>query len=533
MAPNTCEELAPIELTPICDDFTVTAISDLPNELLIEIFRSFSWPVCSSILSLVCRRWKNVILDEPTGLRALCRNLDLRLWKGNSSICPIIYRAEDLETIVLPVESRSLNLPAIIDSLKTSVLERVFVVPSETRTPYSNSLKTPYSNSPNQIPSSLAFDPLLPILPRCRQLSHLELHGTFATDRTLDAIISEQLKSLSIQDGPDITSAALSRLVRKSPHMTSLAVTLSDHVDNSFLVDLTRHLPSLQCLDLSFCWKITGEGLLRAAPGFLSLKHLNLSMCQSVSDKLLARVLSHLSKLVSVHLPIETGNAVCEELLRHSTTLEKLSLPKCSASAKVVKAMVIACSRLSELDLSQALHVDDSVVMSVLSNCKSLKKLDIQGARLVNFESFVQSDSVPECVVPTLRSLDLSHLRLDFDGDALRTIARTCTNLEEVFLVRTTGVTSDSIFALFTLCPNLKRIGMSDVGLGGGMSDIFSACIKGLGRSLKELHLHCQSSKGCLRSLGGALLVTSASHYEREWGDQLSSVGIRLVISGK
>jgi F-box/leucine-rich repeat protein 2/20 len=154
---------------------------------------------------------------------------------------------------------------------------------------------------------------------------------------------------------PQTTDEAVGKLVRRFPTVVSLEVK-GTGLQTAALTDqglrAVSSLAALTFLDLSYCVKVSDEGLRAVSSSCTTLKTLNLFACDKVTDEGV-RAVSSLPALTFLDL---AGSKVTDE---------------------GVRAVASSCTALNTLNLFGCFEVTDEGVRAVASSCTALESLNL------------------------------------------------------------------------------------------------------------------------------------------------------------
>jgi maleate cis-trans isomerase len=178
---------------------------------------------------------------------------------------------------------------------------------------------------------------------------------------------------------PQTTDEAVGKLVRRFPTVVSLEV--KDVYGVAALTDqglrAVSSLASLTCLDLSYCRRVTDEGVRAVVSSCTALKTLNLFACDKVTDEGV-RAVSSLHALTFLDL---TDSKVTDESVRavasSCTALQTLNLWACDKVTDEGVKAVSSCTALKTLDLYACIKLTD-VGVRALSSLPALTSLDLR-----------------------------------------------------------------------------------------------------------------------------------------------------------
>lgn len=267
---------------------------------------------------------------------------------------------------------------------------------------------------------------------------------------------------------------ALAQLARRFPSVTSLRLRGPTVMDAQVLA-AARLNPSLTSLDLSQCDNVTDEAMAMLSLETPGLRALNVLGCRDITNDGVRR------------------------LARGCVCLTSLCLGWCDLSDNALLVLSKQCTLLEQLDVSGCGRLSDAGVTAVVSGCRRLTSLSIEGCREVSAWAVaagsapLTSLSMGGCTLvtdagvgaiaaahPGLRSLSLRLCRSVGDV-ALRYLAMRCSELTSLDISRCGSVTDVGISMIAAACPLLRDIDLE------GYSDITDCALYALAQGCRQL----------------------------------------------
>ncbi|KAF9905602.1 SCF ubiquitin ligase complex subunit [Linnemannia zychae] len=277
--------------------------------------------------------------------------------------------------------------------------------------------------------AALTDDSIVQLAVSCKSLKRIKLSQcVLLTDRSILALTQHcpHLMEIDVTNCNLMTNSAIQSVVQSLPHIRDVNMTLLANLsDLAFSAiplgsNSTLQLPSnslishrfdqLRVLNLTSCVLITDETLARIIPAAPRLRNLTLTKCDRITDvgasviKLLGK---HLHYLHLGHCIKLTDRAIAT-LAQHCTRIRYLDLACCSkltdaavfAMAQLPKLRrigLVKCSNITDhgiyamlvsqiipqtlerVHLSYCVHLSDTAVSALVSQCSKLTHLSVTG----------------------------------------------------------------------------------------------------------------------------------------------------------
>ncbi|KAG0218518.1 SCF ubiquitin ligase complex subunit [Mortierella sp. NVP41] len=274
--------------------------------------------------------------------------------------------------------------------------------------------------------AALTDDSVVKLAYSCPHLKRIKLSQcVLLTDRSILALTQHcpQLMEIDVTNCNLMTNAAVQSVVQSLPHIRDINMTLlanlSDLAFSAIPLGslqfpspslITHRFDQLRVLNLTSCALITDETLARIIPAAPRLRNLTLTKCDRITDTAASviKVLGkHLHYLHLGHCSKLTDRAIAT-LAQHCTRIRYLDLACCSkltdaavfAMAQLPKLRrigLVKCSNITDhgiyamldsqivpqtlerVHLSYCIHLSDSAVSGLVSQCSKLTHLSVTG----------------------------------------------------------------------------------------------------------------------------------------------------------
>ena len=219
------------------------------------------------------------------------------------------------------------------------------------------------------------------------QLKEIDLSGCELNKSGFKSLVKYCGNLTSIRLNPltasfGISAADLIQVIHRAPRLQQLDLRCDLFELDSILLELARHTPSLMRLTMTG-FGITDFGVQHMMAACTQLRHLSLQCGEGISDASLQHIASCTS-LTSLRLHFLTRanrNLVSEQALRSllvaSAELEELWLQNCLLLSLHSFPEDGVFSRLTRLNLSECVQMDDVAIDRVAQLCPSLRQLDL------------------------------------------------------------------------------------------------------------------------------------------------------------
>ena len=290
--------------------------------------------------------------------------------------------------------------------------------------------------------------------PHFFNVTHLNLKSfsyISSEDLLLLAKTSQHLIHINLCDC-DLTSQTFEILLVNNPALLSISLSDCSSVTDDMLGLLGHRASSLQCLDLSYCTKITDTGL--AALVFATVGNMD----SIVGDAVDLSPLFSLSELSLAHCRHITDHGLAL-LLPRCRNMQRLDLGHCTAvEGGVICDVAQLCGdNLEHLLLTNCHELPQSCLFAVASYCKALVCLDV-----FNCASMVTDETLKALAdgCPLLEHLNLYNCKL-ISNAGLRNMAQGCPKMECLNISSCTQISDSGLYALATHSKQLRSLDMS------------------------------------------------------------------------
>ncbi len=275
--------------------------------------------------------------------------------------------------------------------------------------------------------------------------------------RSLRALAAgcSQLRCLELSTRCAIDEATAAALAASCPELNTLRLSGG----GSLPAESCRALalsPRLRTLELYDVGEGGGHGGLRALlAGCVLLESLALGSTAWPDDAAAVAVGATCPRLRELRVCSATGVTGLSALARGCPLLERLCLEACLPdSDATLAALAVACPRLHTVDVAGALS--DAAFVALVSACPLLRALRISGCEGVTNTTLVAVGA---------HATKLNHLCVQgcrgVTDEGMCAVARGCPQLRTISLART-GATDVSIWAMATMCRELRSVDASD-----------------------------------------------------------------------
>lgn len=376
------------------DDETAgqTQIHHLFPEIMLEIFKHLDVPSRGNA-SKVCRRWRMYGNDRS-------------IWKGT---LPKIHLKRYNASTVSSLSKRGLTDVQVF-SLKRNLKDLFNGMPHMTSLNLSGcynlldvtieaALKkdVPYLKSLNLSNCKEITDKSVTMISQhCIQLQDLNLAGCSKVTNMGLLIIAWSLKNirrLNVRSCRFISDYGVQYLTgahdkTRNNYANELEeLTLQDchRVTDDSLRSISKGLPKLKSINLSFCPSVTDTGL-KSFAGMTSLETMVLRSCDNITDIGLAYLTEH--GLNVRHMDVSFCPNVTDVGLRNialgMTKLTQLNLSNCPITDRGVLKLIENVKGLRQLLLGQCKDLSDKSIKAVIEHLNDLESIDLYGCAKVS-----------------------------------------------------------------------------------------------------------------------------------------------------
>ncbi|KAE9591420.1 hypothetical protein Lal_00039153 [Lupinus albus] len=412
--------------------------TNLPEELIIEIFRRLNSKSTRDACSLVCHRWLR--LDRLT----------------RSSLKIGATGSPDLFLQIL-----STRFPNVTN---VHIDERLSVSPPPSVGRRGSRDKSKVSSEE----SGGSGDVVSPCL----------------SDAGLAAIGAgfPKLEKLNLIWCSDITSDGLDSLARKCNFLKSLDLQ-GCYVGDQGLAAVGQCCKQLEDLNLRFCEGLTDTGLIELASGVgKSLKSLGVAACAKITDSSMEAVGSHCRSLENLSLDSEfIHNRGVLAVAGGCPHLKVIKLQCINVNDDALKAVGANCLSLVSLALYSFQRFTDMGLFAIGKGSKNLKNLTLS-------DCYFLSDKGLEAIATGCK--ELTHLEVNGCHNigtlGLKSVGKSCQHLTELALLYCQRIDDLGLLQVGQGCKFLRTLHLVDCSNIGdeGLCGIASGC-----RNLKKLHI--------------------------------------------
>lgn len=222
-----------------------------------------------------------------------------------------------------------------------------------------------------------------------RQLSIEHLH----LSKDVDGLVVEEciprspkllknVKTLAITAGPKIAKSTILSVAKDCADLRSFAMNGFKNLPDMQVSAVVLRSPNLLTLNLSGCWTLRNEDVVRIFETCKKLETVDFSACFALTDETLVALGKHCAalKTLSVHHCAELTDDGVTALATGCRALQSLNLSSCvELTDDGVNALALHCAQLQTLDLSYLKNISDVSVGHVLARCPRLRELQLEG----------------------------------------------------------------------------------------------------------------------------------------------------------
>ncbi|KAF9959912.1 SCF ubiquitin ligase complex subunit [Mortierella alpina] len=222
----------------------------------------------------------------------------------------------------------------------------------------------------------------------CTHLKRIKLSlCTHLTDRSILALTQNcpQLIEIDVTNCNQVTDVAVQAIFDNLPQIRDINLTLLTEITNaafSTIRSTTHRFEQLRVLNLTSCALITDETLARIIPAAPRLR--NLALTNKITDRFIATLAQHCTRIRYLDL------ACCSKLtdaavfaLAQLPKLRRIGLVKCSNITDhgiyAILVSHILHQTLERVHLSYCVHLSDTAVAALVSQCSKLTHLSLTG----------------------------------------------------------------------------------------------------------------------------------------------------------
>ena len=195
-----------------------------------------------------------------------------------------------------------------------------------------------------------------------------------------------KLRSLRIDGCHAVSGRDVLTMCEVRPTLADLHLAELDTVTDPIVGLIAAQVSSLRSLDLSWCNRITDEGLALLAPRAAGLERLILRK-------------------------LDISSTGVDALARHCTSLRTVDLSHCDNvdNASLLRLVAASGATLRKLKVAWLMSIDDATVQQIWTLCPQLEKIDLEGCKRLT------SDLLPPPA--SLQLLSLVSVDSVSDGD--------------------------------------------------------------------------------------------------------------------
>ena len=295
--------------------------------------------------------------------------------------------------------------------------------------------------------SSISSTDLNLILPHCHVVTHLNLCSSSISREDLMVIAKHTQKLLHLNlSNCDLNGDIIETFLEQNSHIDD--INLSDcggDVDDSVLEVIGLIPVKLKCFDVSYCTRITDDGLTSAICS--SFK----SDCEDISNSP-----RPLLELAVAHCYQITDNSLLQ-ICPHCINLIHINVGHCNITDTGIIAITENCAKLLHLILSNCLELSEGSLYAIASSCSHLKELDM----------FNCTNMVTDATAVALSNgcIELEVLNMfnctDLSDRGLYKIARKCNSLRKLNISSCVLISDSGLEKLSSHCPHLYELDLS------------------------------------------------------------------------
>lgn len=306
--------------------------------------------------------------------------------------------------------------------------------------------------------SGCISDSSISALSVCPRLQRLHLsRRSMLRDAIAEAQHCPRLYEEDVSCCRNLSPAALTSMIKNCPHLCSVDLGSCLALDDELLVLLAQHC-SLRSLDLSNCSKLSDAALQALAMHCVELEELDLHAC-GLSAAAIESLGASFPALTALHLSrcVTTTDLAVTQLMQCCQHMKVLDCFGCTGLTDVA-ASAIASSRclLHTLHLSGCSGITDAG-LSLLATHKFLHLRSLHLFGCAQFTHALLSEALSVCV--NLKGLDLSFTNAT--DECMLSVARTCKQLQTLFLFNCERLTEVAVIALAASCPQIQTLDLS------------------------------------------------------------------------
>jgi Ran GTPase-activating protein (RanGAP) involved in mRNA processing and transport len=325
-----------------------------------------------------------------------------------------------------------------------------------------------------------------------------------------NAVLSHGLRSVNLCGADKITDSGLNRLATVARSLKWLNIDNVHRITGDGLSLIVTQAAALQHLSLASCKGIAGTAFAVIGQECKTLKTLILSKCAQITTSALRSIFQGCNLLEVLNLSYCTDLTDAELHLLRCKNLQKIILKECvHVSDSGFHSIAMYSPRLEEVDCtrnSMTFKFTDSTLMSLGEKCKYIKKLSLNGCRLISDLGI--SWLAQGCT--QLEHLDLSGC-VDLTNMAAAHLGNHCPALKTLSLFGLKCMSDTAVRAISDGCEGLAELDLGQLYFltdgkkrKFGQEGLQALCASACAPSMKQLKLH-----GCFQM--GTLALRSIS----------------------
>ena len=364
---------------------------DLPEELIVKVF-SFLTHSDRSSCARVCHQFNRIVSDTSLWRHVVLHNTAI----DDTMLCGMARKRATSVTIT----------KCTTHEASEQGFHYLFYMCKETLTSLDFSNTDLDGGRPDR-----GFK-ILSTLLQCRHIRHFDLSWTNLTDSGVSLVccVSLSLVSLCVNGCKEITDSSICYIVAK-------------------------HYDSLEKLELFGCFRVTAGAIKLVISKCRQVTSLNLGQCYQVTDSTICSIALHLPNLhtLDVRGCKKVGDQLLKCVVQQCCQLRSLDVANCPlVTDTTLNALTRSTSvkQLTTLDISGVEQISEWCIQKFITECVSLKRLDVSSTKATQRSIFTISTS--QCT-ETLESLKLNFCR-DITQQCLLALVSNCRRLRVLFL---------------------------------------------------------------------------------------------------
>ncbi|KAL6069726.1 hypothetical protein QOT17_007290 [Balamuthia mandrillaris] len=294
--------------------------------------------------------------------------------------------------------------------------------------------------------------------------------------------------------------------------LQSLCLLNAQWVDDSYFATTVaeRSCSNLRCLTIKQCLRLSDQTLRAVADGCPKLQELTISGCRGVTDEGVSYLAAR-CPMITVFLMNGCHRLTSNSLIQiaeHCRNLRVLGVARCNKVMEGLYAIAAACPELRWLDAHLLRAVDDAFIISLVRQCRNLKRLYLSQCKKITDKSMIELAN---------HLSDLEELYLggctQLTDHSIVPLMKVCGSIEELNL-GACSITDNSLLALSEHCkaPSLRVLILDNVTKTSGHDGLIQVAetfnthlrklkLKGVNPSpaaIRAIAKHCTNLRGLL-----------------------------------